>query len=118
MFIFHKWHEDSHTKYGINYASDEDGDIEIAIKIPLWVFWREMYLDFETKTYKSGKTIQGFMIYIRRRSDDITRKTGQRWILDCMFGLSPYGKQKMILRRCGNGFVKIEGLGDEISAGT
>ena len=102
MGLFNKIDEGEHIKNWINYRPAYDGT-EIIVKIPLWVFWRENYLDFETKNYKSGKAIWSFMIYIRRRSDSVMPQTYirpyYRWIFDYMFGLSPYGKQKVMLKR-------------------
>ena len=113
MNIFHKWPEPFEPmKFGINYDSADDG-FEIVIKIPLWVFWRENYLDWDTYNFKSGKTIRTFLIYIRRRSDSfivqsLKRLPYSRWIFDCMFDLSHYGKQKTILRREKDYFVRAE----------
>ena len=113
MFLFNKRIDGEYAKFGINYRSEDDGT-EIVIKIPLWVFWRENYLDFGTYNYKSGKTVQSFMIYIRRRSDNALLGCKyipyRRWIFDCMFGLTPYGKQKTMLRWDRGSFVRAEGF--------
>lgn len=111
MFLFHKMTMSDRPRYGINYRPEDDGT-EVIMKIPFWVFWREKYLDFETKRIKSGKAIRVFMIYIRRRSDSVMPAYRYipyyRWIFDCMFGVCPYGKQKTILRRQKDYFVKAE----------
>lgn len=101
MFLFHKWIDGKYAKYGINYTSEDDG-IEIIIKIPLWTFWRKQYYDPEVKRFKSGKTIREFCVYIRRRSNSLMLqswkkdKQPKQWVFDCMFQLSPYGKQEIV----------------------
>ncbi len=118
MLLFHKITTSDRPGYGINYRPEDDGT-EIFIKIPFWVFWREKYLDFDTKIFKSGKAVRAFIIYIRRRSDSVMPDgyiPYYRWIFYCMFGVVPYGEQECVATRWHEDYKRLKESWDATNA--
>lgn len=75
MKTINKWKEGARIKYGINYRfNDDDSAFEIGIKIPLLIYHKNDYHDFETNSFLSCKVVLMILFYIRRRSNKFINK--------------------------------------------
>jgi hypothetical protein len=92
--MIYRWAEGGSCRYGINYRVD-NGDVEIAVLIPLPVISSKQYDDFETRKRKKGIRVLRMGVYLRKRSHELLNRCPELFphVYDIGFSFKPIGKQ-------------------------
>ena len=99
MFWIKNKGEDKSARYGFNLWKNGAGDYEVVVKIPLFLFNRKAYFDFDTFEIKSGACAWTFGLYIRKRGRSLVKEGLKRWIVEPKILKGKWGKQVLVMGR-------------------